>query len=458
MKAPCMRSEVKKEWVEYMLTEFESRNKPGSKVILESWSIGDACQKGDGYSGDLVKLEAKGTVHCPGDEKHEKEYHHIMKFQSREAMAQEMAKKFGTGGNEAKVYSTIIQELNQFQKSHSDNEFPINIASHVYSKHNDKEYVLVMENMKILGYDNNSKKNMLGIEEAKLALEQLARLHGISYAYNKKHDFLKEFPSYNIEMFKDMQNLGQGGYIDMVIEFLKTQNDHQDLVKKIKAAKPHTLNKMNEAFKDRKNQFYCLNHGDPWNNNILIKQSEEAAKDDKVVFIDWEIAHWNIPAYDLNYFIAGAIIPEMRIHHIDDLLQHYYSHFTRVTTALGSPVPNWGFEQLKVEYEAVLGWGFVKKLTFAMLLSEASKDWKMFDHDVTPNPVSKSIKKGMAKVLVPLLLKPSVFNMMMKGMLKQFTKPVLKELQSKSNYDLNERFLACILEADKSGLFDIPAK
>ncbi|CAL4061066.1 unnamed protein product, partial [Meganyctiphanes norvegica] len=243
MKSPRVRSEVTKEWVEYMLTEFESRNNPGSEVTLESWSIGDAIEKGDGYSGDLVKLEAKGTVQCTGDEKHEKVYNYIMKFQSQEAFSQEMSKKFGSGGNEAMIYSSIIQELNNFQKSHSDNEFQINIPSHIYSKHNDKEYVLVMENMKILGYDNNSKKNMLGIEEAKLALEQLARLHGISYAYNKKHDFLKKYPTYRLEQFKDMQNMGDEQYIDIVLEFLKTQNEHQDLLKKIKAAKPHTVTK-----------------------------------------------------------------------------------------------------------------------------------------------------------------------------------------------------------------------
>ncbi|CAL4061065.1 unnamed protein product [Meganyctiphanes norvegica] len=380
-----------------------------------------------------------------------------MKFQSQEAFSQEMAKKFGAGGNEAIIYSSIIQELNKFQKSHSDNEFQINIPSHIYSKHNDKEYALVMENMKILGYDNNSKKNMLSIEEAKLALEQLARLHGISYAYNKKHDFLKKYPSYRLEKFKDMQNMGDEQYIDIVLEFLKTQNEHQDLLKKIKAAKPHTVTKMKEAFKERKTQIYCLNHGDPWNNNILIKQSE-GTKEDKIVFIDWEIAHWNFLAFDLNYFLGGAIIPEMRIHHLDDLLHHYHSHFTRVTTALGSPVPDWGFEQLKVEYEAVMAWGFVKNLTFAMLLSEASKDWKITNHDVNSNPVSKSIKKGMAKVLVPLMMKPSVLSLMMNAMLKQLTKPVLKELESKENHDLNERFLACILEADQNGLFDIPSK
>ncbi|CAL4096856.1 unnamed protein product [Meganyctiphanes norvegica] len=453
MKTPRGRSEVTKEWVEHMLTEFESRNNLGSKVTLQSWDIGDATNKGDGYSGDLVKLEAKGTVQCTGKAQHEKEYHHILKFMSPEPFMHEMLKRFHTYGNESKIYSSIIEDLNKFQADHSDNQFPINIPKHIYSKDTNKEQILVMENMKILDYDNNPKKNGLGLEEAKLALEQLARLHGVSYTYHTKNDFLTKYPNFKRGKMHQMMAMGQDGIIDMVIEFLKTQDEHEDLLKKVIASKPHTVKKMNDAFNERNGQVYCLNHGDPWNNNILIKQSANA-KEEKVVFVDWEFAHWNTSSYDLNYFLAGATTPELRKNHLDDLLQHYYSHFTRVTNTLGSPVPGWGFEQLSAEFDAVSAWGFGKSLTFSMILSEAIKDWKLANHEL-PSAIATFLMKGIAKVLMPLFIKPSMMEMMKKGKKKKLSDPVLKELKTNSNKDLNVRFLDCILEADQKGIFDI---
>ena len=123
-----------------------------------------------------------------------------------------------------------------------------------------------------------------------------------------------------------------------------------------------------------------------------------------------------------------------------------------VTSTLGFPIPNWGFEQCKEEFLAVSPWGFSKNLTFAMLLSEASKKWKISDHSSKPG----AFKKGMAKVFVPLALKPWAMNMMFAGMWKQFFKPVLQETKTNKNKPLNERMLATILEAEKNGVFDIP--
>ncbi|CAL4074460.1 unnamed protein product, partial [Meganyctiphanes norvegica] len=430
MKTPRVRGEVTKEWVEYMLTEFESKNHPGSKVTLQSWNIGDATKKGDGYSGDLLKLEAKGTVQCTGEGQHEKEYNHIIKFKSPDPFTQDMLKRFNTAGNESKIYSSIIEEFNKFQADHSDNQFPINIPKHIYSKDTEKEQILVMENMKILDYDNNQKIDLVGLEEAKLALEQLARLHGISYIYQRKHDFLTKYPSFKQGKIQEMMGMGQDAVIDLVIEFLKKQDEYQDLLKKVKVSKPHTVKKMKEAFAERKTNVYCLNHGDPWNNNILIKQNGDN-KEDKVVFVDWEIAHWNTLSYDLNYFLGGATKPELRKDHLDDLLQHYYSHLIRVTSTLGGPVPFDGFEQLKSEFDAASAWGFGRALSFAMILSEASKDWKMTNHEL-PSGISKFLKKGMAKVFVPLFMKPSMMEMMMKGMMKKLSDPVMKELKNES--------------------------
>ncbi|CAL4090523.1 unnamed protein product [Meganyctiphanes norvegica] len=459
MKSPRRRGEVTKEWVEYMLTDYENRRTPGNKVTVKTWNFSDATKKGDGYSGDLIKLEVQATVQNMG-ETFEKEYQHIIKFTSQDPIQLEFVKKWTTAKREFLIYSEVIEELNRFQANLTDNMYPICIPTTVFSRNNDKEHVIVMENMKTLGYENKPKSEFLNFNEAKIGLEQLARLHAISYVYNKTHNINEKYPEFDVpQLYIKMLSSGISQQIDMIVDFLKFQgeSEHQNLINKIVSSKKEQIENSKKTFLTRdQSQILCLNHGDPWNNNILVKQSENDLKSDtSVYFIDWEGAHWNTSAYDVNYFLGGALTPEMRMKHLNELLQHYHEHFTEIVEKLDSPLSNWSYQHFKKEYDVVSYWGLMKGLMFSMIISEASKEWHLSNHNVTTNPVLKSIKKGFGKFMASMSMKPSVMEKFTDGMMKKVIDPVIKEMKSGENPELNERFLATILEGDKRGFFDL---
>jgi aminoglycoside phosphotransferase (APT) family kinase protein len=62
--------------------------------------------------------------------------------------------------------------------------------------------------------------------------------------------------------------------------------------------------------------FNVLIHGDLWVNNILLRGHASAAR-----FVDFQMSHFTSPVIDLHYFIATSAAIDVRMRHIDRLLQ-----------------------------------------------------------------------------------------------------------------------------------------
>ncbi|CAL4163781.1 unnamed protein product, partial [Meganyctiphanes norvegica] len=243
MKAPRTYNDITQEWLEFIFTEYEKRTHPQAKVTLESYEMNDGCEKGEGYTSVLVKLDVKAVIlnkEINNDtyDPQEIEYHVLIKFGSQDPLEKGMHDSLRLNQRELLIYKHAIDELNAFQFEKSNNEFPIHIPKFIYGKYSDKNYVLVLENMKINYFSNNPKNKALNFEQAKLALSHLARLHAVSYVYNKDNNILDKFPSFNTdEQLRTIFQIGFNFSFDLVIDYLKTKPDMKPLLEKIKNAK-----------------------------------------------------------------------------------------------------------------------------------------------------------------------------------------------------------------------------
>ncbi|CAL4089168.1 unnamed protein product, partial [Meganyctiphanes norvegica] len=419
------------------------------------------CEKGEGYTSVLVRVDVKAVIiyeeiHEDAYDPHEIEYHVIIKFGSQDPLEKGMYDTLRFNQRELLLYTHAIDELNAFQLEKSDNEFPINIPKFVYGKYSDKNYVLVLENMKMDYFSIININNALNFEQAKAALSQLARLHAVSYVYNKDNNILKKFPCFKAdEQLKNIFIMGYNFAFEFIIEYLQTKPDMKILLEKIKNAKSSIINDCKESFKEQYIPYItCLNHGDSWNNNIMVKDCANERNDNdgryKICVIDWQLCHWDTPAYDLQNFIAGSTTPDLRSEHLDNLLQHYHVCFTEVTNKLGSPTPNWGYEQLKKEYDRLNAYGFLKKIMFSVNLSDAQKELVTGDKHGTLNPCLNNGKKILSTFLIPVLLKPFFVN----AQISILFDPIKKELISEKTSHFNERVIKILLEAEKIGIFE----
>lgn len=77
------------------------------------------------------------------------------------------------------------------------------------------------------------------------------------------------------------------------------------------------------------NEFNVLNHGDLWINNILVQK-----KTNDVLFVDFQMAFWGTPAFDILYFIMLSCNADTRIEKFDHLIEVYHSKLCEVLTTL----------------------------------------------------------------------------------------------------------------------------
>ncbi|CAL4179513.1 unnamed protein product [Meganyctiphanes norvegica] len=358
--------------------------------------------------------------------------------------------------NELLLYSNLMNDFQRFQVSRTNEKVCINTPGFVYGKWTNKQFVLVMENMKPQGYGQNPKEKSFNLHQAKLGLEQVARLHAVSYAYDKEHNLLNLYPSYDFDTIKELQTVGYDKMLDACIAFLKGREGTEEIVKKISSIKSKFVKKASEGF-SYDTKVKCLIHADCWNNNFLFKAdidengNETFINSEKMLVLDFQSLHWNTPMFDLCMYIYRSTTPQFRKKHLEELLIYYYSTFTDILTKLKCEESIWTYDEFKSEYDRVFPWRLQFAIDSAIIQSEAMKEMTLGKSDPGPSgPMWTKIKAAAAKLIMPLFMHPVVCEMMFGGMVK----PLTKELIEDKNKFYCDWMFDVLLEAEENGIFD----
>ncbi|XP_063590611.1 uncharacterized protein LOC134767532 [Penaeus indicus] len=470
MKAPSSSSQITKAWVEYMLSDYECKKTPETTVTVKTYEIRNATKPGESFNAELILLDVQAKLKGGGrpDAEEEKEYNLVVKFLSGDALTSEIIKRCGYHIKEFMMYSEVVNELNNFQAERANNEFRLDIPEYIYGKCTEKEYVLVMQNIKVLGYETGPKKEGLDFHHAKLAVNHIARLHAVSYAYDKSHNFLEKYSCFKFSnaissFFKPVV----WASLLNSIKFLKSKKGYEDMVHKLETGKTTLPVKFAALWDDQtRHKFLCLTHGDFWNSNLMYKHSEgmqdEVRKIESLKLIDWQISQWNNPVFDLHYMLNTSTSFEMRRDHAEEILRHYHATFTDATNKLGTPVPNWNYEQFRAEFDRTSLVGFL--MGMCLIQGTLSKAGETINHSGSTclnnaccypcKVVVDKIKAGLAKIIVSFAFKPSS-EYFMRASVKSVLSPIGQELVEGSNDVLNRRLLDLLTEADEKGVLDV---
>ncbi|CAL4154776.1 unnamed protein product, partial [Meganyctiphanes norvegica] len=341
MKAPGSRDDISREWVEFMLTDYEQKQDADTKVQVKSIDCNAATKPGESFNAELIRVDVQAQVTRKitaenGEESivtADEEYNLIIKLLTADPFNCELIKRLEYHIKELLMYSSVAQELNKFQEIHGNNQYRLHLPKFIYGKCTSNEYVLVMENIKMSGYETNPKQNGLDLQHSKMAVEHIAHLHAISYAYDQKHNFLEKFPCFAFNhdisfLFKPVV----WASLENSIRFLRNKKGMEDLAQKLETGRSTLPSKFSAMWDDQtRHKFCCLTHGDFWNSNLMYKhgvtqdgeQSIESLK-----LIDWQITQWNNPVMDLHYMINTSTTRDIRTHHSEEILRHYHNAFT----------------------------------------------------------------------------------------------------------------------------------
>lgn len=307
------------------------------------------------------------------------------------------------------------------------------------------------------------KRESLSLPQTLMAVDRLARLHAVSYAYSKSQNFLEKYPSFNNSGFaSSFYTASVAVTYDGVIKAAQQSgNRYEHLVAKMTSNRESVLQAFAESLRNTDStKVTCLAHGDYWTNNLMFLNSENNGRESQpkdIMLIDWGITMWRNPLLDLQYFIHCSTTVSHRKGHLQEILHHYHSTFTAAMTDLGEPMNYWGFEDFMVEWRRTRIFGsLIGMMNTLVTLSESGKNFNKKD-DVQTTGLRGQIDYWMARIMAPLMvfllnLPPLAF--VMRSMIAKGFESMVEELVSWKNNTLQSRVFDLTEEAYEIGLLD----
>ncbi|XP_063827837.1 uncharacterized protein LOC135077227 [Ostrinia nubilalis] len=199
----------------------------------------------------------------------------------------------------------------------------------VFSETNSE--VIILEDITKLGFKTNDRFEVMHMKFAELAIEQLAKLHAVSFVIQN------EDPKYFENNIKSLHSLVQVNShtqdhhkrtYNIAIETLEDEA-------KIKFDNyyPTIKEKFLKMYRNSSEGAICLVHGDYRPNNILVKDVDGVPS--AVFPVDYQLASFDNPILDFIFFIFLGTDQKFRKQHLEHLKNVYYSNFESFLSKFG---------------------------------------------------------------------------------------------------------------------------
>ncbi|XP_075217397.1 uncharacterized protein LOC142322330 [Lycorma delicatula] len=205
------------------------------------------------------------------------------------------------------------------------------------SYHSTEEDVVILEDLKVKNYEMVSRVEQLGYDECVLALSNLAIFHAASIKlYETEPEFIKKVGD-EMMFCNDMKDCFGGltkSLVDKAADEYEKRPDLQKYVKPLRKIADISFDTITELFKQKKDEFNVLNHGDFWTTNMMFKYSDN--KPVHIKLIDLQVSRYASPTCDLIYFFYGSVKEEVRSERFDELLNLYIDQLNKYLEIYGS--------------------------------------------------------------------------------------------------------------------------
>lgn len=262
---------------------------------------------------------------------------------------------------EIAVYTTIVPALNNFGKENGIeclmDFFAKSVAARISlnpeSNEVDEDAVLLLENLKVQGYDTGDR--FLGFDEdtTKYLLRDIAIMHATPIAHRsaKPKEFISTILPYltrdfNFEPKEDV-------LIGLITRCQKAASQNPDCIpylSKIETA----FKEMHEVMKNPprgKDIFVTFTHNDYWVNNTMLKYEGNKPIGNKIV--DFQNVEYSSLANDVIFFLYSSVDLHILENKVDDFIKFYYEQFINTLVSLKHDVSAYSFESMIEDFAII---------------------------------------------------------------------------------------------------------
>lgn len=180
-------------------------------------SLEHGTKVGDGFIGVIFKAQI-----C--EENDEKILNVLVKVPPHDENGNSLPERMNSFRNEVYFYKVLAPELIKFQEENQieKSEGFLNFPKIYYADYDEKLFksIIVMEDLKDVGYKNVEKHKPVDYDHAKLAVELLGRFHALSFALKKKKpEVFKKFKKIYDNTAEILESESFDGIIEMSIYY-----------------------------------------------------------------------------------------------------------------------------------------------------------------------------------------------------------------------------------------------
>ncbi|XP_033214201.1 uncharacterized protein LOC117171216 [Belonocnema kinseyi] len=207
----------------------------------------------------------------------------------------------------------------------------------------DDQATIVLENLKVQGYDTEDRITGMDKEHMIFAIKQLARLHAIPICYKiKKPKAFKElimpglasiFNEATIRCVEDM--------INKAVNTLETMKEAQPYMEKVTKTIEYGASKIEE---EPEEPWATLVHSDFWVNNMLFRH-DKSGKIIDMKMVDLQLTQYENGCRDLIFLIMSSAKLKVIDESLDEMIDSYYSSFVDCFRTFDVDVKDFSREQ-----------------------------------------------------------------------------------------------------------------
>ncbi|XP_068984359.1 uncharacterized protein [Bombus flavifrons] len=198
----------------------------------------------------------------------------------------------------------------------------------------DEQAAIILENLKLSGYDTGDRIFGLDKKHTEFAIESLAKLHALAIALRMKKPQLYERIA--AEVFLDVSNeITEKCVKDM---FGKSKSDLESM----EEIRPYLdrVNKTieygleaNKNLKKPEEPWATFVHSDFWVNNMMFRHDEKGELVDMKI-VDFQLSAYDYGVKDLIFFLVSSANEEILDNKLDHMFDLYYSCFIKMLKTL----------------------------------------------------------------------------------------------------------------------------
>lgn len=179
----------------------------------------------------------------------------------------------------------------------------------------------------------STKDLVFDLDHLKIASATLAVFHAATIIYENKSgqeissEFMKMLEENAYPKVKGVRQQGLENAIEVFLELIKMIPKYQDspMLSKILRRFPDTIRTIYKYAETSKKYKNVVSHGDLWANNFMFKYENEKPIECK--FIDFQLARYSPPAFDLAQLVYINSTKRIQDSHLDDILNIYCDSF-----------------------------------------------------------------------------------------------------------------------------------